>query len=149
MMRPTFLTTTTKAGSKKTVDISKAKNTDPVEQHGNFVCPSVSNVFSPSVSWAHQSSTQPSPSSFNKPHKWTAECGNCSPIGISILETYERRNRSTLFVLKLLTAKIERASGALDGTLLRIPQCFSQNSFLKKYISEKIKLNFSKHKKKP
>ena len=39
---------------------------------------------------------------------------------------YERCNS----LLKLQTKKGERALGALDGTLLRIPQCFSQNVYL-------------------
>ena len=39
--------------------------------------------------------------------------------------------------LKLLTTKGNRALGALNGTLLRIPQCLSRNSKRKIYISEK------------
>ncbi len=45
--------------------------------------------------------------------------------------------KDLLFFLKLLTTKRERALGALDGTLIRIPQCFSQNSSPKKYTFEK------------
>ena len=38
--------------------------------------------------------------------------------------------------LKILTTKRERALGALDGTLIRNPQCFSQNSLLSLSVTD-------------